>query len=244
MTMQANISALETLEITHSDRIDYSVIWLHGLGADGHDFAPVVYELNLPHTRFVLPHAPERPVALNNGYVMPAWYDIFGLDSGSRQDAHGIGQSQLQIEALIAQEEASGVAPEHIVLAGFSQGGAIALHTALRYPKPLGGLIVLSGYLPLKTQLDQEASDANRHLPIFMAHGSFDQVITPDIGKASAILLEQHGYEVQWHEYAMAHSVCTEEITDIRAFLCTLFDIDMSAEVQASFPGFPPSQNS
>lgn len=225
MIMQTPIQPLATLEITSSDHIDYSVIWLHGLGADGHDFAPLVDELNLPNTRFILPHAPHMPVTINNGYVMPAWYDIFGLDSASQQDEHGIRQTQARIEALIAREQERGITAEHIVLAGFSQGGAIALHTALRHPQRLGGVMALSTYLPLKTQLDKEAHEANRRLPFFMAHGSFDQVIAIETGRASAKLLEQHGYQVAWHEYAMGHSVCPQELTDIRAFLCRIFKL-------------------
>ncbi len=223
--MQTPIKPLAALEIFPSGQIDYSVIWLHGLGADGHDFAPLVDELNLPRTRFILPHAPPMPVTINNGHVMPAWYDIFGLDSASQQDEQGIRQTQAQIETLITREQERGIASEHIVLAGFSQGGAVALHTALRHPHRLGGVMALSTYLPLKTQLPKEAHEDNRSLPIFMAHGSFDQVIALETGKASAKLLEQHGYHIDWHEYAMGHSVCAEELADIRAFLCRVFQL-------------------
>lgn len=225
MIMQTPIQPLATLEIAPSNHIDYSVIWLHGLGADGHDFAPLVNELNLPKTRFILPHAPHMPVTINNGYVMPAWYDIFGLDSASSQDEHGIGQTQMQIEALIARERERGIAAEHIMLAGFSQGGAVALHTALHHPQQLGGVMALSTYLPLKTQLNKETAEANRRLPIFMAHGSFDQVIAIETGKASAEFLEQRGYQIAWHEYDMGHSVCAEELIDIRAFMSRIFTL-------------------
>ncbi len=219
MPIQTGMQTLESLEITGAGTIDSSIIWLHGLGADGHDFEPVVRELNLPSTRFILPHAAYRPVTVNNGYVMRAWYDIFDLGLGSEQDEEGIRQTQLQIEALIAQEQARGIAPSRIVLAGFSQGGAIALHTALRYPLRLAGLIALSTYLPLESKLAQEAHEANRQLPIFMAHGSFDEVISLEISKASLNILTQSGYDVDWHEYEMGHSVCAEELADIRTFL-------------------------
>jgi phospholipase/carboxylesterase len=223
MMMQTAIQPLETLEIALSEQIDSSIIWLHGLGADGHDFASLMHDLGLPNTRFILPHAPHMPVTLNNGYMMRAWYDIFGLDSASQQDSQGIARAQLQIEALIAHEQQRGIRAERIVLAGFSQGGAIALHTGLRHPHRLGGLMALSAYLPLKAQLDKEVHEANRHLPVFVAHGSFDQVIALETGKAAARLLEQYGYEVTWREYVMAHSVCPEEIADIRIFLRGIF---------------------
>lgn len=224
MTIQTSMQILETLEISGAATIDSSVIWLHGLGADGHDFEPIVHELNLPNTRFILPHAAYRPVTINNGYVMRAWYDLFDLGLGSEQDEEGIRQAQLQIEALIAREQAHGIAPSRIVLAGFSQGGAIALHTALRYPLRLAGLIALSTYLPLKSKLTQEAHEANLQLPIFMAHGSFDEVISLDVCKASLNVLNQQGYAVDWHEYAMGHSLCAEELADIRTFLCNVLN--------------------
>jgi phospholipase/carboxylesterase len=219
MSIQTSIQGLETLEIVGSAPVDSSIIWLHGLGADGHDFEPVAHELNLPNTRFILPHAPYRPVTINNGYVMRAWYDLFDLGPGSRQDEEGIRLAQLQIEALVVREEARGIAPNRIVLAGFSQGGAIALHTALRYSRHLAGLLALSTYLPLKSVLAHEAHEANRQLPIFMAHGSFDEVISLDVSKASLDVLNQQGYTVDWHEYAMGHSICAEELADIRTFL-------------------------
>src|SRR3989344_7231331 len=224
MTIQTGMQTLETLDISGAATIDSSVIWLHGLGADGHDFEPIVHELNLPNTRFILPHAAYRPVTINNGYVMRSWYDLFDLALSSEQDEEGIRQAQLQIEALIAREQARGIAPSRIVLAGFSQGGAIALHTALRYPLRLGGLIALSTYLPLKSKLAQEAHEANRQLPIFMAHGSFDEVISLDVCKASLNVLNQQGYAVDWHEYAMGHSLCAEELADIRTFLSNLLN--------------------
>jgi len=216
------MQSLETLKIDSAKPADSTVIWLHGLGADGYDFEPMVKELNLPSTRFILPHAPLRPITINNGYSMRGWYDLFGLDAGSPQDGSGIRAMQKQIAALIEQELARGIAAERIVLAGFSQGGAMALHTALRHDHRLAGVVGLSTYLPLKTLLANEAHDQNRDLPIFIAHGAFDNVITMDLAQASADCLRQHGYDVTWREYPMAHSVCMEEIDDIRDFLFRL----------------------
>ena len=213
------MSLLQTLEIAPSNDIDASVIWLHGLGADGHDFAPVVEQLGLPHVRFVLPHAPQRPVTLNGGYVMPAWYDLSGLEMGAPQDEIGIRTTQREIEALIAHEQARGIAAERIVLAGFSQGGAMALHTALRYPQRLAGVLALSTYLPLQTALEAERHTANVGLPIFVAHGIEDSVISLAIGQLTAKALAQYGYDLIYREYPMAHSVCMDEIDDIRDFL-------------------------
>lgn len=210
---------LEVLEICNSNDPDASVIWLHGLGADGHDFAPVVEQLGLAHIRFILPHAPKRPVTLNSGYVMPAWYDIYGLEAGSKQDEDGIRTTQSQIEALIAREHERGIPFKRIVLAGFSQGGAIVLHTGLRHARPLAGILALSTYLPLTAKLPSEAHPANQQLPLFMAHGIFDNVISIKVAQASMNFLKQHNYAVTWCEYPMAHSVCAEEITDIRNFL-------------------------
>lgn len=210
---------LETLEICGTEEPKATVIWMHGLGADGYDFEPVAAELQLPLIRFVFPHAPYRAVTINNGYSMRAWYDLYGLEAGSPQDEAGIRAAQADIEALISREHARGVDFSRIVLAGFSQGGAIALHTALRYPHKLAGVLALSTYLPLKSMLAEEASEANRHIPLFMAHGTFDNVIGVEVAKASAELLKQRGYGIQWHEYAMAHSVCMEEISHIRGFL-------------------------
>lgn len=198
-----------------------SVIWLHGLGADGHDFVPIVETLGLKHTRFILPHAPSRPVSMNGNYVMPAWYDIYGLGS-NMQDEQGISETQGKIEELIAMEVAKGIGPDHIVLAGFSQGGAVALHTALRYPQKLAGVIALSTYLPVKDKLKQEAHIANANTAIFMAHGKFDGVITLARATVSAEHLTQLEYPLEWHEYAMAHSVCNDEIADILSFLTTI----------------------
>ena len=212
------------LELSQSGaQITASVILMHGLGADGHDFAPIVSKLNLPHIRFILPHAPEMPVTRNGGYIMPAWYDLYGHPNNQTgypiEDEAGIQVSQHYIHSLIAHEVARGISTKRIMLAGFSQGGAIALYTALRFPQPLAGVLALSTYLPLKSKLAVEANVANAHCPIFMAHGVADDIISLDMCKNSrSVLLDNH-YPVDWHEYAMAHSVCLEEIDDMRAFL-------------------------
>lgn len=216
---------LETLELGSRENANASIIWLHGLGADGHDFEPIVTALDLPEVRFILPHAPYRVVTLNNGYEMRAWYDIYGLSPDSPQDEPGIRQSQNEIEALISLEKTRGIEARRIVLAGFSQGGAIALHTALRHEDSLAGVLALSSYLPLKTRLKDEAHIANQGLPIFMAHGSFDNIISMETAQLSAQLLLSRNYRLAWHEYAMAHSVCNEEIADIRNFLCSILGI-------------------
>lgn len=205
--------------INHSETADASVIWLHGLGADGNDFVSVVELLNLPNVRFILPHAPVRKVTLNNGFEMRAWYDLYGLAAGSPQDAAGIAESQTYIESLIANEQARGIPSNRIVLAGFSQGGAIALHAGLRQSKTLAGILALSTYLPLKANLQAEKSIANQATPIFMAHGTFDEVITLSSCRDSLATLQSQQYAVNWHEYPMAHSVCLQEIDDIRTFL-------------------------
>jgi phospholipase/carboxylesterase len=222
------LQPLETLEICPEGIVMNSVIWMHGLGADGHDFEPVVTMLDVPRTRFILPHAPRRPVTINNGYSMPAWYDLYGLDASSQQDRIGIEQSRAQIESLIAAEVARGVPADRIVLAGFSQGGAIALHTGLRYSERLAGIIALSTYLPLRTSLAEEAASVNADLPIFMAHGIDDEVISMATNQASRELIEDLRYPLEWHTYAMAHSVCEEEITDIRLFLMRVLELDQA----------------
>ncbi len=199
-----------------------AVIWLHGLGADGNDFAGLVPQLDLsgcPPIRFVFPHAPSMPVTVNGGYVMPAWYDISGSNLVNRQDADGIARSMQAINALIEQEISRGIAPEAIVLAGFSQGCAIALHTGLRFGQRLAGIMALSGYLPLADRLAAERNLANATTPIFMAHGSQDPVVVPAWGESSRDHLSQLGYPVQWHSYPMAHSVHPREVADISAFL-------------------------
>jgi phospholipase/carboxylesterase len=216
---------LETIEIETGKNPSASVIWMHGLGADGNDFVPIVNELELdgtPAIRFVFPHAPMRPVTINNGYVMRAWYDV-SLDDlagqSRRADEQGVRESQVQIIALIEREAKRGVGAEHIVLAGFSQGGAIALQTGLRYPRKLAGVMALSTYLPLAESLPQEAAPANKSTPIFMAHGTYDPVVPLMMGAGSMTLLTGLGYPVEWRQYPMPHSVCPEEIEDIGDWL-------------------------
>jgi phospholipase/carboxylesterase len=212
---------MEKIEIETGAKPDAAVIWLHGLGADGHDFEPIVPELRLPASlriRFVFPHAPVRPVTLNMGMRMRAWYDIFQLGGGAEDDA-GIRASQQAVEGLIAGEKKKGVAAARIVLAGFSQGGAVALQTALRHQERLAGVLALSTYLPLAATLKGEMRDANRGVPIFMAHGSYDDIIPLARAEQSAHALEELGCKVQWQTYPMPHSVCAEEIGAIAAFL-------------------------
>ncbi|MES2013924.1 MAG: alpha/beta fold hydrolase [Pseudomonadota bacterium] len=214
---------LPPLVLTNSSNINASIIWLHGLGADGYDFEPVALQLlqqpQLSNVRFILPHAPEMAVTRNNGYIMPAWYDVYGITPVSKEDEAGIKASQTYIESLILNEINQGISSERIVLAGFSQGGAIALYTALRYPQKLGGVLALSTYMPLKPALATEAQSANAGTPIFMAHGTFDDVISMEMCQLSLNLLKSLQYLVSWHEYNMAHSVCAQEIADIRDFL-------------------------
>lgn len=195
---------------------DATIIWLHGLGADHTDFEPIVPELDLPPSvRFVFPDAPVRPVTINGGMRMRAWYDILQFGPGP-EDAAGIGESQKIVEGLIEQAKAPA---ERVVLAGFSQGGAIVLHTALRYPRRLAGVVALSTYVPLRKNLERETSEENRGIPVFMAHGRFDDIIPLARAAASRDLLAGMGYKVDWREYAMPHSVCMEEIGDVSAFL-------------------------
>jgi phospholipase/carboxylesterase len=213
---------LETIQIESAPNPTVSVIWLHGLGADGNDFVPIVRELDLsgcPAIRFVFPHAPTMPVTINNGYVMRAWYDILGTDIARREDEAGLRNSQRLVERLIAQEKARGIPANRIVLAGFSQGCAMTLQTGLRHPEKLAGLLCLSGYLPLHTVVEAERHDANKDTPIFLAHGRGDPVIPIDRAEKSRDVLTSLGYKVEWHEYMMPHSVCEEEIEDIGDWL-------------------------
>ena len=216
---------LETVELG-TDFASASVIWLHGLGADGHDFEPIVPELQLPtdmNVRFVFPHAPVRPVTINGGMSMRAWYDIISLDRDGPQDEAGIRDSSELLCQLIEREQQRGIACDRIILAGFSQGGAIASHTALRFEHRLAGLMALSTYLPLTETLQREVvtnpQAQDRALPVFMAHGSFDPVLPMALGAGSRDVLGKLGYTVEWHDYPMAHAVCIEEIRDIRAWL-------------------------
>ena len=219
------MSAAEAVEIeTGSSEVQGSVIWLHGLGADGHDFEPIVPELRLPEDlslRFIFPHAPVRPVTLNGGMAMRAWYDILTLDRGGPEDEAGIRASAALLEKLIAREQERGIDAHKIVVAGFSQGGAVALHAGLRSKQPLGGVMGLSTYLPAKSAFADEVDSSD--VPIFMAHGSLDPVLPMALGRESADLLIANGFNVEWHDYQMAHSVCAEEINDIRAWLLSIY---------------------
>jgi phospholipase/carboxylesterase len=200
----------------------FSVIWLHGLGADGHDFAPIVPELvdaAWPPMRFVFPHAPVRPVTINNGMSMRAWYDIAAFDLNARQDASGMRASVNEVETLIAREHQRGVPSERILLAGFSQGGAVAVAAGLRHEEKLAGIIALSTYLPTHVAEPEERSAANAAIPIFWGHGSADPVVAIQRGLDSRDLLQSLGYAVEWHTYPMAHSVCAEEIADLRQWM-------------------------
>lgn len=213
---------LDSVEIETGPEPRYSVIWLHGLGADGNDFAPVVPELQLGDlgpVRFVFPHAPVQPVTINNGMAMRAWYDIYMADLVRREDEAGLRASQQAVEALIARENTRGIPTERIVLAGFSQGCAMALQTGLRHPDKLAGIIGLSGYLPLAAMVDGERHAANHDTPIFLAHGTMDPVVAFERAQASLEALRKMGYNVRFKTYPMPHSVCLEEIQDIAAFL-------------------------
>lgn len=213
---------LDTIQLETAPNPSVSVIWLHGLGADGSDFVPIVNELDLsgcPPIRFIFPHAPVMPVTVNGGYQMRAWYDILGTDIAQRQDEAGLRKSQLAVEQLIAQEKTRGIAADRIVLAGFSQGCAMTLQTGLRHPEKLAGLLCLSGYLPIYTTVDSERHLSNNETPIFLAHGLQDSVIPIAIAENSRDRLRSLGYPVEWHQYAMPHSVCPQEIADIGAWL-------------------------
>lgn len=216
------MNAADVVEVETDVHPTGSVIWLHGLGADGHDFEPVVPELMrqrpLP-LRFVFPHAPVRPVTLNGGYPMRAWYDIIGLDRQSRSDEAGIRHSDAAISALIRRENERGIATGRIVLAGFSQGGAMALYSALRYPERLAGVMGLSCYLLMSDRLVAERSAVNQQLPVLLGHGSYDEVLKIELGEHARDALLAAGHPVTWHRYAMAHSVCNQEVADIAAFL-------------------------
>lgn len=217
------MTTLETLEIETAPNPTHAVIWMHGLGADGNDFAPIVPELGLgssPAIRFIFPHAPVQPVTINNGMHMRAWYDILSMDiGGRREDETGLRASQAAIEALIARENSRGIPTQNIVLAGFSQGCAMTLQTGLRHAEPLAGLVCLSGYLPLADTLANERHTANANIPIFMAHGTQDPVVAIERAQASRDTMTALGYDITWKTYPMPHSVCLEEIRNISAFL-------------------------
>lgn len=207
-----------TLETGKSPQ--HSIIWLHGLGADGEDFVSIAEEMHLPvAVRYLFPHAPKQPVTINGGLIMRAWYDITAFSADAKQDVKGIRASQAAIEVLIAQEKQRGIATDNIFLAGFSQGGAIALYTGLRHTSRLGGILALSSYLLQAETLSSEASAAALNMPIFMAHGRSDAVVAYARGIESADKIKKQGYQVEWHEYGMQHSVCPEEVRDVQIWL-------------------------
>ena len=221
----SEIPLLDCIEIETGPEPQHAIIWLHGLGADGNDFTPVVPELELDDVgpiRFVFPHAPVQPVTINNGMAMRAWYDIYVADLVRREDEQGLRASQRAIEALITRENQRGIPTDRIVLAGFSQGCAMALQTGLRYPEKLAGIIGLSGYLPLANLAEQERHEANAQTPIFLAHGTIDPVVAFERAEATLLALKAMNYPVTFKQYPMPHSVCLEEIHDIAAFLRTI----------------------
>jgi len=214
---------LDAVEFNPPGTPSACLIWLHGLGADAHDFEPLIPQLGIVEAlgvRVVLPQAPQRPVTINGGMRMPAWYDIAAPDFHAREDAAGIHQSQRQLQALIERELAAGIPSRQIVLAGFSQGAALVLHTGLRYPQPLAGIIVLSGWLPLRESLAAEGHAANRTVPVMMMHGTLDSVVPVQLALASRDILVQQGYTVGWHAWPMMqHALCAEEVAVIREWL-------------------------
>lgn len=217
---------LPATEIETGELPEYVIIWLHGLGADGNDFVPIVDQLNLPlnkSIRFVFPHAPERPITINNGYVMRAWYDIKDSNFNASEDELGIRHSQKAIEALIEREIESGIATERIIVAGFSQGGVIALQVGLRYAKPLAGILALSCYLSLSESLVVEVNRRNLAIPIFMAHGIGDDVIPLSYAVRSKEMIKTVGCMPEWHDYPMAHGVCNQELHDISRWIQAVF---------------------
>lgn len=218
--------AFDGVETTTGDNPTWAVIWLHGLGADGHDFEPIVPHFahaDWPAIRFVFPHAPIRPVTINNGVRMRAWYDILGLEIAQRQDITGVRESIATVDALIAREAERGIPSERVILAGFSQGGAIVLSAGVRHAKPLGGIVALSTYLPMAERTEAERSEANREVPIFMAHGTQDPVVGVALGTMSRDYLANLGYRVDWFDYPMPHSVSPKEIIDLRDWLGARF---------------------
>jgi phospholipase/carboxylesterase len=217
---------LQTVERETGANPQWTVLWLHGLGADGNDFAPIVPELvrrDWPALRFVFPHAPVRPVTINNGVRMRAWYDIVGMDFANRADSNGVDESIAQVEALIARENERGIPDSRLLLAGFSQGGAITLALGTRREKPLAGLIALSTYLPGADKLENFASAASKQQPLFMAHGLGDPVIALPHAQTSAAALQKNGYAIEWHTYPMAHQICAEEIRDLGNWMSVRF---------------------
>ena len=223
-----NSEQLSTIEIQPESEHKYSVIWLHGLGADGHDFEGLIPELHLTakaNIHFIFPNAPIQPVTINGGMSMRSWYDILEMSLERRVDIDGIYQSAGLIEPLIQQEIDKGIPSTNILLAGFSQGGVIALHAGLRYPHKLAGIVALSTYLPTVEQLKTERSAANHGTPIFMAHGIIDPVVAVESGKAAFDTLKSMDYDIEWHDYVMEHSLCVEEIEHISVFMNSIFNM-------------------
>jgi phospholipase/carboxylesterase len=212
---------LPAIEIETKPKPSHAVIWLHGLGADGNDFVPVVKELKLPPLgiRFVFPHAPMRPVTINGGFVMRAWYDIAYQELAFKEDERGLRESQKLIEELIVRENTRGIPSSRIVLAGFSQGGVMTFQTGLRQSKPLAGLMALSSYVPMSPMIEVERNAASNSVPVFMGHGITDNIVPLALGKMSRDTLTKLGYKVDWHQYTMPHSVCAEELADIGVWL-------------------------
>lgn len=213
---------LPAIELETGAQPTHTILWMHGLGADGNDFVPIIHELELPPDaaiRFIFPHAPKQPVSINQGFVMRAWYDIKNINLNHYEDEAGIRSSQHAITAMIARENQRGVPSTNIVLAGFSQGGVMALQVGLRHSDKLAGIMALSSYLPLAHTLVKEAHSANTSTPIFMAHGSYDPIVPILLAKTSRQQLLEAGYQVEWHEYPMEHSVCAEELIDISKWL-------------------------
>lgn len=216
------MSELDALIIETNEQPDAAVIWLHGLGADGNDFVPIVDQLQLPShyaIRFIFPNAPLRPITINQGYQMPGWYDISSLSIVEQEDEAGIKESSAILKQLCESQETDGIPSDRIIVAGFSQGGAIALHCGCRYPRPLAGIMALSTYLPLPQSLNDEISEVASEIPVFMAHGRQDDVVAYEYGKQSMEQLDSNNIEVLWHEYDMGHAVCLEEIQHIRQWL-------------------------
>ncbi len=217
----------DAVTVEPPETADASVIWLHGLGADGHDFEAIVPHLGdqvTRHVRFIFPHAPEIPVTINNGYVMRAWYDVLSMDIPRRADANGVRASEQILTGYIEAEQSRGIASNRIIVAGFSQGGALALHTGLRYTQPLAGILALSCYLPLAETTADETHAANASIPLFMAHGNHDPIIPITAGEQARDLVESLGYVVEWHSYPVEHAVCLEEIEDVARWLSRLLD--------------------
>lgn len=232
LTFQMNFrifmpAPLTTVEISPRTSHCYTIIWLHGLGADGHDFESIVPELKLikqDETRFIFPNAPIQAVTINGGMTMRSWYDILDRSLEHRVDISGIYHSAAQVSLIIDEQIANGIPAENILLAGFSQGGVIALHTGLRYPKRLAGIVALSTYLPTVLELDQEAAPANKTLPIFMGHGNSDPIVAIQTAQAAYKGLISKGYSVQWQEYPMQHNLCLPEIQHVAAFINSVFN--------------------